>query len=340
MSGVLIISDLHAHAWSRFATTLPNGMNSRFGHLLAVLDQIEDIAKACDVEMLAILGDLTHQRYFMRFSIYTPLMAWLAKMQREIGRVVVLKGNHDEETETTHALGPLALCGIEVIDTPKYLEVASRTTLWVPYMNGERIVSAVQEHKADQVFLHYALDGKVMTGGEYALTTPLRLSDLDGFDRIVLGHVHAPSVEQDARVIYVGAPLHFDFGDTGDRFAWHFPDGGGAPRAYKLDFPKFVTTTYPRIGTAPLTDGFLRVLNTPANLFEDVKREAHEQGWLDCVAIEERMPDEAVRVLSSAIMADEAVVRSWVERQYANLSVVEREPIIAFGLDCLRAAQR
>lgn len=337
---MLVLSDPHAHAWSRFATTTADGRNSRFEDLMRVLQQVADIADEFNADTLAILGDLTHQRFFVRFSIYTPLLQWLVE-QRRRRRVIVLKGNHDEETATTHALGPLALCGIDVFDVPTVDEEA----FFVPYSSdGDAIVRACQDGgrvlKGGRVFLHYALDGKVMTGGEYALTTPLKLSDLDGFDRIVLGHVHAPAVEQDGRVIYVGAPLHFDFGDSGDRYCWLFPDGNGAPRAIKLDAPKFVTTTYPRIGTAPLLGGFLRVLNTPATLFEDVKREAHEQGWLDCLPIEERMPDEAVRVLSSAIMADEAVVRSWVERQYANLSADEREPIIAFGLDCLREAQR
>ncbi len=37
----LVVSDLHAHAWTRFATTLPDGTNSRFAVLLDVLDQVE-----------------------------------------------------------------------------------------------------------------------------------------------------------------------------------------------------------------------------------------------------------------------------------------------------------
>lgn len=335
---LLVTSDLHAHAWPRFATTMADGRNSRFCDLLRVLDQIENLVEEYGADALAILGDLTHQRYFVRFSIYTPLAAWLVKMRAKMP-VIVLKGNHDEETETTHSLGPLALAGITVIDEPRFVNLPNRDpALFVPYMSSG-IEHAVRD-SGPEIFLHYALDGKVMTGGEYALTTSLKLSDLDGFDRIVLGHVHAPSVEHDARVIYVGAPLHFDFGDTGDRYCWLFPDDG-EPLRIKLGAPKFVTTSYPRIGTAPLEySGFLRVLNTPASLFEDVKRAARDQGWLDCLPIEERMPDEAVRVLSSAIMADEHVVRAWVDRQYANLPVHEREPIIAFGLDCLREAQR
>lgn len=346
MSGVLVTSDLHAHPWTRFATTLPNGRNSRFEHLLQVLEQISGIASAFNVHTILVLGDLTHQRYYMRFSVYTPLMEWLVSQRRDWDRrVIVLKGNHDEETETTHSLGPLAFAGIDVVDSPRFIDVAELgTSFFVPYMDGHKIVEALGHvshyHGAgSQAFLHYALDGKVMTGGEYALSSPLHLSDLDGFDRVVLGHVHAPAIEQRGRVIYVGAPLHFDFGDSGDRFCWIFGNGQ-EPVPIKLFAPKFVTTAYPRIGTAPEHSGFLRVLATPPSLFEDVKREARAQGWLDCLPIEVRMPDEATRVLSQAVMVDEHVIRAWVERQYPDVAEPDREVIVTFGLECLREAQR
>jgi len=339
---ILVTSDLHAHPWTRFATTLPNGRNSRFENLMDVLRQIGEVADQFDASTLLVLGDLTHQRYYMRFSVYTPLMEWLVE-QSQRRHVIVLKGNHDEETATTHSLGPLELAGIEVVDAPRLIAIEGHgAPLFVPYMDGARIVEEMQNPgSATMAFLHYALDGKVMTGGEYAVPSALRLSDCDGFERIILGHVHAPAVEQDGRVLYVGAPLHFDFGDTGDRYCWIIPDGNGAPRAIKLGAPKFVTTSYPRIGVAPLEhSGFLRVLNTPPALFEDVKREARDQGWLDCLPVEVRMPTEAMRVLSQSMMVDEQVIRAWVDRQYPDVAESDRENIVTFGLECLRDAQR
>jgi hypothetical protein len=142
-------------------------------------------------------------------------------------------------------------------------------------------------------------------------------------------------------VIYVGAPLHFDFGDSGDRFCWYFDeDPSKPPRPFKLNAPKFVTTRYPRVGVPPTHGGFLRVLDTPGDVFEDVKKQARDRGWLDCVAIEASMPTEAIRVLSSAIIADETAIRSWVDEQYPDLPDVRRGEISDFGIDCLREAQR
>ncbi len=65
-SGALITSDWHAHNWSRFATTLTSGVNSRFADLLATIDQMEEYIEEYEPRYLIHLGDLTHRRYFVR----------------------------------------------------------------------------------------------------------------------------------------------------------------------------------------------------------------------------------------------------------------------------------
>ncbi len=350
-SGALITSDWHAHNWSRFATTLTSGVNSRFADLLATIDQMEEYIEEYEPRYLIHLGDLTHRRYFVQFSIFVPLIERLVRIvERYRVVIIILVGNHDRENETYHSLGPLKFIpGIRVIDQPTWIELEDfGHVFFCPYMDDEQVATAFREASVRAVsantsriaFTHYAFDGKAMGGGEYAVPSALRKSDAEHFEKIYLGHVHAPSIEDDERVIYVGAPLHFDFGDSGERFCWRLRTNTAEPRPLTLTAPRFVTTTYPRIAVPPLTSGFLRVLNTPANLFDDVKRSALDAGWLDCVPVEERMPHEAIRVLSSAVMADEQAVRSWVNRAYSEMTDDERSRIAEYGLDCLREAQR
>ena len=138
-------------------------------------------------------------------------------------------------------------------------------------------------------------------------------------------------------MIYVGAPMHFDFGDVGPRYCWYVPALTAAPLALSLKAPRFVTTTYPRVPVAPLEEsGFLRVLSTPRQLFEDVKKAALDGGWFDSVVLEEAIPEEAVRALSAAVMVDEEIVRGYVTRHYPDVDDETRARVVNFGLDCLR----
>lgn len=338
----IIISDLHSHAWPRFATTTADGTNSRFQHLLDVLAQADEEIETRAVEDIIMLGDLTHRRYYVQFSVYARVCSWFAKHIRRGRRVIALVGNHDIESEGHHSLEPLVHMGVMVVDQPEWLQSGKNQPnnwLFVPYLQHD-IVKAVQDNQPREdgsiAFMHYAFDGKILDS-EYAVPTALKKSDMEAFDRVILGHIHSPSLEENGRIVYVGAPLHFDFGDQGDRYCWLLDDNGGMT-ALPLHAPKFVTTTYPKLPTAPKMSGFLRVLGTPRNLFGDVKKAAAEGGWLDTLLVEQTMPVEAIKVLSHSSLVNEDMVRDYVRTQYGGISEETRQEIIEFGLTCLREA--
>ena len=348
--GVLVVSDLHAHAWPRFSTTERDGTNSRFADLLRVLDQVESYVNEYQPSALFVLGDLTHRRYYVNFSIFTPLATWLADMNKRVP-VVCMVGNHDIEARGHHALGPLRLMDITVVDDAQWINVPDfGWTRMIPYMGGDAVATFARQRANESTtlvtsepkiaFLHYALDGHVLGEHEYALPSPLRLSDLDAYDKIVLGHVHTPAVESDGRVVYVGAPLHFDFGDRGPRYCWLFQTPTEEPAALPLTAPQFMTTTYPRVPLPPEPhSGFLRVLNVPRDLVHDVKRSVLDLGWLDCVPYAAAMPTEAVTILQRHEFGDEQSVRDFVTQRYGDVDEDVRAQIVAFGLDCLREAR-
>jgi len=351
--GILIASDLHAHTWSRFASTRPDGKNSRFADLLDVLDQIETAIAEHGPDTLVLLGDLTHRRYFVQFSTYTPLMAWTARMiDRYQLDVIVVVGNHDIESTGHHALGPFQFIpGVTVVDRPRALPIKRfGRAVFVPYMPDDRVPTAFREYldtlgpedeESRLAFTHFALDGHVLnTDHEYALPTSLRYDDVACFERVFFGHVHTPCTERNEQLVYVGAPLHFDFGDQDERYCWYVePTAKGTVHPIELFAPQFVTARYPRVPICALPkSGFLRVLNTPASMFAEIKRTALDVGWLACEPVTEAMPREAVRVLSSGIVADERLVREYVERYHAVLDEDSRARLLATGLRYLAEA--
>lgn len=344
---VLWFSDLHCHAWPRQSTTLPDGTNSRVADLLRVLDQVGGIVDEREPSTLVIGGDVTHRRGFVQFSTYTLIGNWLRGLRRP--KIVILEGNHDIETRGSGSLGPLAwIDGVETVcGSARWIELDQfGYAYFVPYMLGEAVAVAMRNAQdaapasghSRHAFLHYALDGTILTN-EYAVPSALRLSDCERFDRLVFGHVHAPSIEHDHRVLYGGAVMHFDFGDVGPRFAWWLTRDD-EPEPFELHAPRFVSATYPNLPTPPEDGGFLRVLGTPVSVARDVQKSGRDLGWLDVTVIEQTIPHEAAAILTQTMFASDVLLRDYVERRYADLSQESRAAIVEFGLSCLRDAQR
>jgi len=342
----IIVSDLHSHAWSRFSTTLPDGTNSRFQDLLNVLAQVDEYADEHEVRDILILGDLTHRRGYVQFSVYARICDWICGHLKKNRRVIALVGNHDIESEGHHSLEPLRHMGVDVIDQPTWtISNDGIDTPWllVPYLQHD-MVKAVNDapkllHSASPyeaiAFMHYAFDGKLLSN-EFAVPSALKRSEMSDYAKVILGHIHTPSVD-DNRTVYVGAPMHFDFGDSGDRFCWLLDRM--TLTSLPLKFPRFVTATYPRLPMPPVDmPGFLRVLNTPRQLFGDVKKEALASDWQDVLLVEQSMPVEAVRTLSAVTLVNEDMVRDYVQSQYGELDKKTRSEIMTLGLKYLREA--
>lgn len=344
---VLIFSDPHAHAWPRFSRVLPDGTNSRLADLLSVLSQIEQYARQYDARAVCCLGDVTHRRYFVQFSVYNRLLDALARLQRAVrGPLVVLVGNHDIEAGGVHSLHPLRYLAddVRVVDTPQWLDLPGLGQVYaVPYME-DGVPEAVREPVASgrlgepaAAFLHYALDGTPLGEHEYQVRTPLRLSDLGRFPRVYLGHVHRPQVLGHA--LYVGAPMHFDFGDHGDRYAW-LVERDRPPVPLPLSAPRFVTGSYPRIGLKGFAEpGYLRVLNVPRGEFEEVAQHARQLGWDEVLCQEAPAPSEAVRVVSSGSFLSDGLLAEYVARHAPDLPETARAQLLAAGRDLLQAAE-
>lgn len=339
----IIISDPHSHAWPRFSTTLPDGTNSRFQHLLDVLEDVEQYVDELEPDHLLILGDLTHRRHYVEFAVYNRVLDWLTGM-KEKTEVTVMVGNHDIESTGVHSLSPLQHMSITVVDEPQQITLGDLGRhYFIPYMHGDAVVRAIQtaQPSSDQwLFMHYMFDGKILDN-EFAVPSPLRKSDADDFEKIFTGHIHAPSVEDNGRITYVGAPLHMDFGDHGDRFAWHLQEGGKM-KALPLYAPKFMTTSYPKVPVAPSEhQGFLRVLGVPRALFGDVKKSALDNGWLDVLIQEQVVPDDAINAIAaSSVMVSDTMIREYVAQQYADVDDATREQIVQMGLDYLTLAEQ
>lgn len=335
---LLFLTDLHAHTAWPFSRPLENGRPSRFQDLLNVLVQVEAVLERERISDLVLGGDLTHRRHFVSFTLYNALMAALHRLTVRVRQTTILVGNHDYETDTTHSLYPMSFLpnttvyeepGVATLSTGEQVNV-------VPYLHdGNAMARAFEVAPALPVFSHYAAEG-VSLETDYWLDMPLKLGELARFPRVIFGHIHKPSEQLDGRVINVGAPMHFDFGDHGPRYCLLL-QGEGATRV-PLEAPVFVTVKWPRV-PKPTARGYLRILDVPGAKLVEARDAALNAGWLDAVALEGALPPEVREAITGGLVVDQALLIAYVQRRCPDLPAEDQAAMVGEGLVLLKEAR-
>lgn len=330
----LIVSDLHAHTAHPFSRPLPNGRPSRFQDLLDVLDSIETLARREQVSDLLILGDLTHRRHFINWRLYNALYRKLATLAATVERTTILAGNHDYEDETTHSLSVLmGLPNVHVIDEPfrPALSTGDRIQA-IPYLHDPLAVSnaLLAAPVGLPLVMHYAFEG-VPLESDYWLPSPLKIGQASKFPIVFNGHIHKPSIQKvgSTDVVNVGAPMHFDFGDAGERYVT-LTDWKTYERV-PLSAPTFHTAKWPRV-PSPNGAGFLRILGVPKAKLVDAKEMAVKMGWTDAVALEESLPEAVREAISSGLVLDRALLERHVAKECPDLPADQQTELVDEGL--------
>jgi DNA repair exonuclease SbcCD nuclease subunit len=335
-----ILSDLHAHSNWPFSRILPTGRPSRFQDLLNVLTQVERELETRQVEDLLILGDLTHRRHFINFSLYNPLWDALHRLAERVKQTVILAGNHDYEDTETHSLHVLrGLPNTLVVDRPAVVSLANghQSIFALPWLQDPRaIADAVDKAPALPLFGHYGAEGCPLET-DYWLDSPIKLGELARFPLTVFGHIHKPSAQLDGRVQYVGAPMHFDFGDHGPRGGLHLVEK--TFKAVPLHAPQMVTAKWPRVPLPPEDGGYLRVVDVPGEALVEAQEEATRLGWLGCLPLERSLPEVVREAVLAGLVVNEQLLIDYVARALPDLDPAEQQAVVAEGLAILEATR-
>ncbi len=337
----LVVTDLHAHTAWPFSKPLSNGRPSRFQDLLDVLDQVRGYVEQYKPDDLLILGDLTHRRHFISFSLYNDLMSAIYDLTVRVKQTTILVGNHDLESGAVHSLYPFSfLPNTIVIDRPRVVTLSDGVdaVYAVPYLDDPLAVSAAFQDAPSElpVLAHYAAEG-VQLETDYWLESPLKIGELARFPLVLFGHVHKPSEQLDGQVVYVGAPMHFDFGDHGPRRALLVKNGTWIP--LPLTAPVFETARWPRLPRAEGQPGYLRIMDVPRGQLEEAKAYAVNLGWLDSVAYEAALPVEVRAALEQGLVVDEGLLRDYVRRRCPTMGQEDQEALVHDGIAYLQEAR-
>lgn len=250
---ILAFSDLHAHTHKAFSSSA-GGVNSRLSDALRVLDQVKELSQ--DADAILFGGDLFHVSPPPpeAFNLVYDKLEHIVEGKR----VIMIPGNHDlrrkfmDRQEDVPFLqvkrfgSNVRIVGTEGVGNEITLfspDEKSVTIAAVPYGKLQDNIQTIESLKpADILLLHQDVAGAKL--GKWTMPSGIDVESLGKFGWVLCGHIHQPQRMGD-RAVIMGAPLHINFSDTGDRCLWMLDTRKNEIEAVKTTFPRFVTVDGP-----------------------------------------------------------------------------------------------
>lgn len=223
----LLISDLHFHNWSAFASVNDKGINSR------LQITINEVKRALDAHQskggdknLIIAGDLFHTRGAVQTSVLNPVVDLFREIKSLGWDVQIISGNHDLESKESSRLSS-AVTMLEEFCVGVYNTGCrdsygmGNQTAFMPWVSEipklkERleILASTSDVGDFDLIMHAPVDGVIMGLPNHGIDAKY-LSEL-GFKRVFAGHYHHHK-NLGNNVWSIGATTHQTFGDIGSK---------------------------------------------------------------------------------------------------------------------------
>lgn len=241
----ILMSDQHLHRWSAFATTLPDGTNSRLSGLLAEILRAGQVLLAAGGTTMVFAGDLFHVRGQIAPSVLNPTLDVFSQL-RDMGiEIIMIPGNHDlegkESERLNSAVTSLESVGVRIANEPVYFpDVNVAMVPWVEKIDDlKKTLEALKIGSVCDLVIHAPVNGAVIGIPDHGLE-PGWLAAL-GYRRVFAGHYHN-HVEFPGGVYSIGALSHQTWNDVGTKagFLLVHPD---RIEHFESALPKFIDIT-------------------------------------------------------------------------------------------------
>lgn len=287
----LLVSDIHAHVWSAFATVDAAGLNSRLHIQLNELERAADELIKRGGNLMFIAGDLGHVRGSVDPEVFNPVHATLTAITAKGIIIIMIPGNHDLKGKETSELGnafqtmgSIATKGgqVRVITKPKLVWKGDggHHVAMIPWCSNLAALDAALNELEPSVILagkqnvdliiHAGIDG-VLDGVPSGGLSAVNVAGW-GFKRVFAGHYHNHKVMEGGDVISIGATTHQNWGDIGTKagFVFVYPDriewqASHAPEFVEIssedapeEIPLIVDGNYVRIRSMKLSDAEIK----------------------------------------------------------------------------------
>lgn len=218
-----VLSDLHCHNHSAFASTNHLGINTRLQHVLDEIDRAAVAVLAAGGNLIVIVGDLFHQRGSIHPSVFNPVAAKIRSLRHRDITVLMIPGNHDLATKDTTELGN----SFQSLLDPPHVQIFCEPMVvndlaFIPWRHSiDDLRHDVNEIKGSfsapelDLFIHAGINGVIMGLPDHGLDVAEVASW--GFNRVFAGHYHNHKIMEGGRVISIGATTQQNWGDIGTK---------------------------------------------------------------------------------------------------------------------------
>lgn len=201
-------------------------LSSKHPERLEALEQIIDVCKEEDADILLITGDLFDQNINIE-DLKTDLRPLFSDNGFE---TLVIPGNHDKSAFRQEDYFGEDITVLQ--EKPYSQEVFDELNIVaLPYTDKEfselvdTLSDATMENKKNILMIHCTLAGTSGSFGEESEYLPVRPSELvkTGFDYVLAGHIHSSATRKtfgDTKFAYSGSPVSISSSETGKREVW------------------------------------------------------------------------------------------------------------------------
>lgn len=347
----LFVSDLHAHNHEAFATTLPNGRNSRFQNILNVLGEIRTLCLHHHVDTVFFLGDMFHSRTKVDVDVFGATWSAWREIAAIVDRVYILVGNHDQynkvgNVHSLEAFGQFA----RIIDQPMIDRVEGVTFAAHPFTTNMQQWNGFVDLLPDGLdfFLFHQGICEAATGAfNISIKAEVSYADLpiQKARWCLGGHYHKPQeIGEEGKVAYVGSPLQHGFGERGETKSVILYQRGKLERITLASAPRFV---YYERATAFWDDVAARSADpaAPWNRGDFIRVRTNQQKSVDKIL--KHFPDieiehqpgpifEERRVETDVVSSDRTLLAEYIQQ---NANGLDHERLLSFGLEMLARSE-
>ncbi len=211
----VLLSDLHCHSWSQFATTNAGGVNSRLQIILDEMLRAADHGLSQGINRMVIAGDLFHVRGKIEPSVFNPTFGAFEKIVSKGMSIDIIPGNHDLEgissDEIGNAMQQLSrLPGIRVI-TDTYDDAGTVIVPWIENLDELRAECIKHAQSDRDLIIHAPLNGVIKGIPDHGLEAAECAAW--GYRRVFAGHYHDHNEFENGLVYSIGATTHQTWSD-------------------------------------------------------------------------------------------------------------------------------
>lgn len=250
----VVMSDLHFHDWTAFASLNSDGVNTRLQWILDEIKRAAGELKDRGGNTIKIAGDIFHVRGSISPTVLNPVIKTFSQLSDEGFEIIAIPGNHDlaskDTSELTNAAQALFPAGVSMINDPAGACVGN--TVFIPWhSSNDGLRTAIADwvtrlngaHAEKSLIIHAPMNGIIQGIPDHGFN-PAELKAF-GFKYVFSGHYHDHK-EPVPGVFSIGSLTHQTFSDIGTRAGFLIVSENGVE--YRASHaPSFVEVT-------PLTD--------------------------------------------------------------------------------------